>query len=389
MHNIIVLSIVSLLSDISTEMVYPLIPAFLMLSMGSAPLALGIIEGVAESFGNLLKFFFGIYSDKLKNRKRFAFLGYATAALGKVILATANNAGIVFLSRFVDRSGKGIRTAPRDAILAESTPKGKEGATFGFHRTFDTLGAVIGILIAYFAIRNDPSRDSIKFVFSLALIPACLSFLLVEFGVKEKINTKGKETARKLKDIYQGLKELPSQLKKFYLFIFIFALGNSSNLFLIMKSIDKGLDTKQALGLYLLYNITYCFFLYPASRLSDKFGRKWFLIIGYLIYGSVYLGFAMIDNVSFYWMLFAIYGLHLGLTEGVEKAFVSEYAPSGLKASALGIHATVTGVTILPASAFAGFLWQFVSPGAPFYFSAVTSIIAAFLIYKHLHLKKA
>lgn len=382
MNNVVILGIVSLLTDISSEMIYPLVPAFLTLTLGASPLFLGFMEGIAESLGNILKLFFGMYSDKIKKRKGVALSGYAVSALGKLLLIQARSFGLVFTSRVIDRIGKGIRTSPRDALIAESSDQDKRGAAFGLHRMLDSLGAVIGVGIAIWVLYR--YAGNIRMVFYLSAIPALLSIIVLYWGVREKKKIKD-DNASGSKGvpvkIFQSIKAMPRNLKIFYAIIFLFALGNSSNMFLLLKSLNIGFRSIDTLFLYLVYNISYCLFMYPFSKLSDRLGRKWFLIMGYALYGLVYFGFGFFQFKAMYWALFAIYGIYIGITEGVEKAFIVDHAPGNIKATALGLYSFIIGITLLPASGLAGWLWQNFGSAVPFYFSAVTGLCAASLLF--------
>jgi len=370
MFNIILLGITSLLTDISSEMVYPVIPIYLVSVLGASPAILGLIEGVAESLASLLKVFSGYFSDKIKSRKPFTIFGYANSAVGKLLLYLSLNWHSVLLGRVIDRFGKGIRTAPRDALIAESAKEGKKGAAFGLHRSMDTLGATIGVILAYFLVVK--YKGNLKNVFLLSIIPAVLGVLIL-FFVREKkdfVRTKGNR-------IQFQWRNLDKRLKTFLIFTFIFTLGNSSNQFLLLRAKNLGSPAGEVILLYLVYNIIYFLSVYPASFLSDKIGRKNLLVLGYLFYGLVYLGFALIHSLSMLWFLFGVYGLYMGFTEGVEKALVADFAPVHLRATVIGLHATLLGLGLLPASVFAGLLWKFFGPASMFYFGAITGIIAS------------
>lgn len=388
MLNIILLGITSLLTDISSEMVYPILPIFLVTTLGASPAILGLIEGTAESLASLLKVFSGYFSDKLSKRKPFTIFGYAISTLGKLFLYIAGSWTTVLAGRIVDRFGKGIRTAPRDALIAESSKAGKRGAAFGLHRSMDTLGAVIGVIIAYFLITR--FRGTLRNVFLFSLIPAFLGVFFL-FLVKES-KSEVKETSKKLQftplevnnfnekqRLLTGFKwhSLDKRLKLFLIFTFLFTLGNSSNQFLLLRVKSIGGSVPQVILFYLVYNIVYCLSSYPAARLSDRIGRKKLLGLGYLFYGLVYLGFAINNSLNNFWFLFAVYGLYIGFTEGAEKALVADIAPVHLRATTIGLHATLVGIGLLPASLFAGMLWKFLGPQAPFYFGAVTGIFAS------------
>lgn len=385
MFNIILLGITSFLTDISSEMVYPILPIFLVTTLGASPAILGLIEGIAESLASLLKVFSGYFSDKIRQRKPFAIFGYASSTLGKLLLYISTSWAYVLVGRVIDRFGKGVRTAPRDAIIADSSKQGKRGAAFGLHRSMDTLGAIAGVTIAYFLItgfspdagsrqefNSFAGKSPLRNIFLFSLIPAFFGVLFL-FLVKEK-KSESKVTHEKLEFKWGSLDK---RLRLFLIFTFIFTLGNSSNQFLLLRAKNIGGTVPQVILFYLVYNITYFLFSYPASYLSDKIGRKKLLVMGYLFYGLVYLGFARIHSLNMFWFLFALYGLYAGFTEGAEKALVTDIAPLNLRATAIGLHASLVGVGLLPASLLAGLLWKFLGAAAPFYFGGFMGIIAS------------
>lgn len=370
MFNIIILGLTSLLTDISSEMVYPILPVYLVTVLGASPAILGLIEGVAESAASLLKVFSGYFSDKFKSRKPLTMAGYAFSTIGKAFLYIATSWTYVFAGRLLDRFGKGIRTAPRDALIADSSREGRRGAAFGLHRAMDTLGAVMGVLFAYYLVTRYKGEPRDVFLFSL--VPAFFGVALLLL-VREKrgyLPSKG----RKIEFQWSGLDR---RLKAFFIFTFIFTLGNSSNQFLLLRAKEGGNPLAVVILFYLVYNIVYSLVSYPAARLSDKIGRKKILVVGYLFYGLVYLGFALNQDSFNYWFLFAVYGLYMGFTEGVEKALIADIAPEDLRATAIGLHATLVGIGLLPASLIAGFLWKYLGPGAPFYFGGIMGIFAS------------
>lgn len=370
MFNIILLGITSLLTDISSEMVYPILPIYLVARLGASPVILGLIEGIAESLASLLKVFSGYFSDRTKKRLPFTILGYVSSTLGRLFLYLSTSWGVVLVGRVVDRFGKGVRTAPRDALIAENAKDNKKGAAFGLHRAMDTLGATLGVLLAYFFVTH--YKNGLKDLFLFSLIPACLGVLFL-FLVKEK---KAAAISPKEKIKFQW-RTLDKRLKLFLIFTFIFTLGNSSNQFLLLRTKNLGSPIPQVILFYLVYNIIYALVSYPASRLSDRIGRKKLLVLGYLFYGLVYLGFAINNSINIFWFLFGIYGLYIGFTEGVEKALVADIAPAGLRATAIGLHATLVGIGLLPASLFAGLLWKVIGPQAPFYFGSFMGIVSS------------
>ncbi len=375
MFNIFLLGITSLLTDISSEMVYPILPVYLVTTLGASPAILGLIEGIAESLASLLKVFSGYFSDKIKLRKPFTIFGYFASTVGKFLLYISTSWGYVLLARIVDRFGKGVRTAPRDALIAESSKEGKRGAAFGLHRALDSLGACAGVLCAYYLITH--YKGEFKNVFLLSLIPAILGVFFL-FLVREKKITLPKQSGKRIEFKWRALDK---RLKLFLIFTFIFTLGNSSNQFLLLRAQNLGNPLPTIILLYLFYNISYTLVSYPASRLSDKIGRKKLLVAGYLFYALVYLGFAINKSPQAFWFLFGVYGLYIGFTEGVEKALVSDIAPNELRATAIGLHATLVGIGLLPASLFAGLLWKFIGPQAAFYFGSLMGLIASVGFY--------
>jgi len=370
MFNIILLGITSLLTDISSEMVYPILPFFLVTMLGASPAILGLIEGIAESLASLLKVFSGYFSDKIKLRKPFTIFGYACSTLGKLFLFISTGWGMVLLGRVIDRFGKGVRTAPRDALIVESVDPKNRGAAFGFHRAMDTIGAALGVFFAYLLVTK--FTGNMRNIFLFSLIPAILAIIIL-FFIREK-----KEATPLIKQKLEfKWRSLDKRLKLFLILTFIFTLGNSSNLFLLLKAQNMGNSMPTLILLYLLYNIVFALVSYPAAKLSDKIGRKKLLVLGYLFYGIVYLGFAMNSQPQMFWLLFAVYGIYIGMTEGVEKALVADIAPQNLRATAMGLHATLVGIGLLPASLFAGILWKYLGSQAPFYFGGFMGIASS------------
>jgi len=379
MFNVIVTGITSFLTDMPTEMVYPLIPLYLA-ALGAPPAILGVIEGFAESTASILKVFSGWLSDKSRRRKPLAILGYSGSMLGRLLLYVSNAWGLVFAGRMVDRIGKGIRNAPRDALIADCTPVGKRGTAFGLHRAMDTLGAAAGVAVAIWLVGNldrDLGRSDYQRFFLLSLIPAALGVAAL-FFVREPACA---HTARKLPRL--SLRGLPVKLKWFLLVVTLFALGNSSNQFLVLRARGLGMSVVAVLVAYLLYNVVYGLLSYPFGRLSDRIGRKRLLVAGYVFNGLVYLGFAVVPSVlhpsSFIpvFVLFALYGVYSALNEGLEKALVADIAPQEHRATFIGLHSTLTGVGLLPASLLAGGLWSLFGAPAPFWFGGALGLLAA------------
>jgi MFS family permease len=375
MRNIILLGLASLLTDISSEMVYPLLPLFLS-SLGGGPAILGIIEGAAESTASLLKVFSGYWSDHLRRRKPLAIAGYAGSTIGKLSLALAGGWPLVLAGRLVDRFGKGIRTAPRDALIAESAREGERGRAFGLHRAMDTAGAALGVLAAL-ALLSVSTAD-LRTVILLSVIPALCGVLLL-FLVREPGDTPAVHAPHTI----LRFAHLPPPLRRFLLVTFLFSIASSSNTFLLLRTSSAGVSVPNLLLLYLLYNLTYSALSYPAGRLSDRVGRKWLLVAGYIVYAGVYIGFGALPEKPGGWLfaaLFATYGVYSGLSEGIEKALVADLAPAEHRATAIGLHATILGIGLLPASLIAGQLWMLIGPSAPFVFGGCTALLAAVLL---------
>ena len=376
MWNIFFLGLVSFFMDISTEMVYPLIPLYLTSAFGATPVLVGLIEGVAESLSSLLKVMSGYATDKYKNKKLVAFLGYATSLVYKVALILAGSWTGVLGARVIDRIGKGIRTAPRDVMISESATDGKAGFAFGLHKALDMLGAAIGILLAFFLMQSTGTSADYQKIFLLSIIPAALS-LLMFIRVREK-KSSGIMSAV---PFWRNGQKLDRQLKLYLAVTLIFTLGNSSNAFLLLRAKSVGFDDRTVVLLYFVYNITASLLSIPAGRLSDRIGRKRVLVIGYVVFALVYFGFAFVSDQGMLIALFILYGLYTAMIAGVERAFISEIAPPDRKGTMLGLHSTIVGIALFPASAIAGLLWTTIGAWAPFVCGAGLSLVAALVLF--------
>lgn len=373
MFNVIITGITSFLTDMASEMVYPLIPLYLS-ALGAPPAVLGVIEGFAESTASILKVFSGRLSDKMRRRKPLAIIGYSGSMLGRLLLYVSNAWGLVFAGRMVDRIGKGIRVAPRDALIADCTPVGKRGTAFGLHRAMDTLGAAAGVAVAIWLVSTlgrDLARTDYQRIFLISLIPAALGVVAL-FLVRDPSRAHAERQLPRLS--FHGL---PAKLRWFLLVVTLFALGNSSNQFLVLRARDLGMSVIAVLAAYLLYNVVYGVLSYPFGHLSDRIGRKRLLVAGYVFYGLVYIGFALTRRPEFVWLLFALYGVYSALNEGLEKALVADIAPEEHRATFIGLHSTLTGIGLLPASLLAGGLWSLWGPSAPFWFGGALGLLAA------------
>ena len=371
MFNIWILGLTSLLTDISTEMVYPLLPLFLTTQLGASPAIIGIIEGIAESLASLLKIWSGYLSDRYRRPKKLTIRGYSLSSFGKIFLFMATSWWWVLAGRIVDRFGKGIRTAPRDSLIADAATANNRGRAFGLHRTLDTVGAVTGVLLAYFFLTG--YQGEFRTVFLWSLVPAFLGVAMLLL-VKES-HPAPQDQPRVMPLLRWSL--LDNRLKKFLAITLLFTLGNSSNLFLLLRAKTAGFSASDVILLYLVFNVIYAVFSYPAGHISDRVGRRTILVAGYLLYGIVYLGFARVSQPAYFWVLFGVYGLYTALTEGVAKALLVDLARSEVKASVIGLHAALTGIGLFPASFVAGLLWNLYGFQAPFYFGAITGLVAA------------
>jgi MFS family permease len=382
LSNILFLGLVSFFTDISTEMVYPILPLYLSSIMGASPIIIGVIEGIAESLASIVKLFSGIIADKYGNKKRLAFLGYASSVLNKIIILLSATWTGILLARIVDRFGKGVRTAPRDALIAESSNKSNLGKAYGLHKGLDLLGTAIGILLAYIILSNND--NNYKKIFLYSLIPAIIGVLCVLFVKDNKEKNVKKATPF-------NWKKIDKRLKLFLVFIFIFTLGNSSNAFILLRTYNAGFTAQNAILLYFLYNIVASLLSFPIGKLSDKIRRKNILCIGYILYGIVYLGIGLFSNKTLFIILFIIYGFYTALTTGIERALIVEIVPETQKASSLGLYAAIVGIGLLPSSLIAGLLWDLIGQSIPFIFGGILAFITSigvFIIFSVNKVKK-
>ena len=376
MLNIVFLGLVSFFTDVSTEMVYPLIPLYLISAFGATPALVGIIEGIAESVASLLKVFSGYITDRFKKKKATAFAGYLPGVLYKFALVFAGSWVGILGARVLDRVGKGIRTAPRDVLVSESADKDNMGKAFGVHKALDMAGAALGILITYYVFRGMGDSFDYKRMFILSIIPAIMG-LFMFFFIKEK---KEPRTEKNQEPFWKNIREVDSQLRLYLLVVFLFTLGNSSNTFILLRAKSTGFDNVSVILLYFIYNITASVLAMPLGKLSDRIGRKKLLVPGYLTFSICYLGFAFATDQGVMVLVFVIYGAYTAMIAGVERAYVAEIAPPELKGTMLGLQSTVVGIALLPASIVAGFLWDAFGAAVPFVFGAGLSFAAALIL---------
>ena len=370
-RNIFVLGAVSLFTDISSEMICPLLPVFLSSVLGVSTAFIGLLEGIAESTAAILKVFSGWFSDKLRKRKSIIVLGYSLSTIGKPFLYLAAAGWHVLLVRFIDRFGKGIRTPPRDALIADSSHVTRRGRDFGIQRAMDNAGAFLGPLAAFIALplfNNNPRP-----VFLLAFVPGFIAVLILLFFLTEKPSV-----APDLKTVKFSTSLLSRDFKVFVAIIAVFTLGNSSNAFLILRARDLGLKVALIPILWLVYNFVGAVTSAPLGILSDKIGRKKTLILGFLFYSAVYWGFAFADRQILLWPLMGLYGVYYGLSEGVLNAYVADLTEDRtILATSYGIYNTVVGIFIFPASFIMGILWQTFNPTVAFGFGASLALLSA------------
>ena len=378
MRNVIFLGLVSFFADISAEMVYPLIPLYLTMAFGATPVMVGFIEGIAESVASLLKVFSGYISDRFQRKKAIAFCGYATGVIYKIALLFATSWLGILAARVIDRFGKGVRTAPRDVMVSESADKNSMGQAFGIHKMLDMAGSAIGILLAFLFLKYI-GESGYKLVFAISIIPVLLALLMFAFIKENKVHQ-----PKEREHFWKNISLLDKQLKVYLAVTFLFTLGNSSNSFLLLRAVDAGFSSSDAVLLYFLYTVTVSLLAVPCGKLSDKVGRKRLLVPGYLTFALVYLGFAFCVNKTAMVLIFVLYGVYGAMTTGVERAFIAEIAPSHLKGTMLGLHSTLAGIALLPASVVAGALWQGIGAYAPFLYGSVMALLSAVILAKNL-----
>ena len=366
--NILLLGLVSLLNDISSEIIQPVLPLFLA-SLGGGSLAVGLVGGFSEGLPSLIKLLSGCWSDRMGRRKPLVVGGYALSALGKILLAAASSWPAVFALKSLERCGKGLRSAPRDAMISESASAEARGRGFGLHRAMDSAGAVIGSLLAYSLWQAGLSYSSIFLVAGVLALLALLPF----FKVKESYSTPKCDYSWRLSDI-------PLDLGRFLVLACLFALGNFSYMFFILRAqgIFSGSQAAaSAILLYALFNLTYALLALPAGIWSDRIGRRKVLAAGYGLFALTALGFALVKSPAGLILLFALYGLVYALVDGSERAFVSDLSPSGLRGSALGLYSGALGLAAIASSLLAGAIWELWGPEITFIFGAGAAGLAA------------
>ncbi len=371
-----ILGFVSLFTDFASEMLYPVTPLFLSAVLGASMSVIGLIEGAAEITAGFLKGYFGYLSDKTGKRSLFIKTGYALSAFVKPVPGFIPSTFTVIFSRVTDRIGKGIRTAPRDALLA-SASNGNTGSIFGFHRAMDTLGAVLGPVTAL-VLLNFYEGDYIL-IYMIAVIP---SIIAVIFTLSVKDKTAACTSHNKRISIKKFWRESTTEFKWLLILLTVFSFVNSSDVFLILKTKNISGSDQSALSGYIFYNIIYASVSYPLGRLSDRFGKPQVFITGLLIFSIVYLGFGISSDVYLNFFLFGLYGVYAGATEGISKAWIADIVPDHFRGSAIGAVTTLGSFGLMSGSFFAGFLWDNFGSLVPFLFSSfISATLAALLCY--------
>ena len=361
----------SFFTDTSTKMVYSVMPLFL-LSIGASKTTISLIEGIAESTASLLKAISGYWSDKIGKNKPFMIIGYGITAIITPLYALARIPIQILFFRFFERIGKGLRAAPRDSLISGSIKKNEAGKTFGFQKAMDNSGAIVGPLIAFLLLSIFPLNYS--YIFLLATIPAILGVLTIIIFIKEAKEEK-KETTNKI-----SLKLLPKKFYFFLIIIFVFTLGNSADALLLVKTSETGIDKSYIPFVYMIFNTVSVLLAIPIGKLSDRIGREKLIILGFIVYAIVYYFFGRFNSINVFIFLFMLYGFYSALTDGSQKAMISDIVSKDLKGTGFGIYHAVLGITLLPASLIAGLLYDKVNSNAPFYFGSIMALIATILM---------
>jgi MFS family permease len=370
-RNILFTGVTSFLTDTSVKMVYSVMPMFLM-SIGASKTSLALIEGIAESTASLVKAISGFWSDKIGRNKPFMLIGYGLSALIFPLYTFVITPMQVLYLRFVERFGKGIRTAPRDSLIAGSVTNGETGRSFGLQKAMDNSGAIAGPLAAFALLSLLPG--DYRLIFLLAGIPAILALFVIIFGIKEAGKSKHELFVK------FHFRDFPAKYYFFLGIVFVFTLGNSTDALLMVKANEAGIRVAFIPLVYLITNMVSVFTAIPLGALSDRIGKERLLIAGYLIYSVVYYGFGVTTDVGSIVFLFALYGLYSASTDGIQKAFVSDMIDNNKKGTGLGIYNAILGVTLLPASLLAGYMYDRINSSVPFYFGAGMAFISAIMM---------
>ncbi len=381
--NVFFLGVVSLLTDVSSEMVFTLVPLFITNVLGAGATVVGIVGGLSDSTEGVFKIFSGWFSDRVNRPKMLAVLGYGFSTMAKPFMLLASAWGIVTGVRLADRIGKGVRTSPRDALVADSAAAGERGRAFGLHRAMDTAGAALGLaltaVIVYLlegAGAINLSKPTYQWMVLGGIIPAVLAVVVLISLVRERPHREGAHERFTL-SISALRSGFDARFKVFLVIVALFTLGNSSDFFLILRAQNIDAPLLQVVIMLVVFNIVYAAVALPAGILSDRLGRRRVIAAGWLIYGLVYLGFALTSQIWQAWILFAAYGVYYGMVEGVGRAFVADLVSADKRGTAYGLYHGVLSLMLLPASVIAGVLWSAISPSATFYFGGGLALLAA------------
>jgi MFS family permease len=378
--NVFFMGLTSFFTDISSELIFTLVPLFLSDVLGATSTIVGLVGGLSDSADSIFRIFSGWFSDKIGKRKALATMGYSISTVAKPFMLLANTWGAVIGVRVGDRIGKGVRSSSRDALIADSVDEKERGRSFGLHRAMDTAGAVVGLIIAAIIVYMIPgdkfhmTREAYHWMVVVAIIPAVLAVLVILTLVRERKKVASAAQASTGKPV--GLTPFSNQFKLFLVIIGLFTLGNSSDFFLILEAQRVKTPLLQVVLMLVLFNLTYALLSTPMGVLSDKIGRKKVITAGWLIYGLVYIGFALSGIIWQIWALFAVYGVYYAICDGAAKAFVADLVPANRRGTAYGIYNGVVGLVALPASLIAGVLWGNIAPAAAFYFGAGLALLA-------------
>lgn len=370
-RNVFFTGLTSFFTDISVKMIYSVMPLFLM-SIGASKTSISLIEGIAESTASLFKAFSGYWSDRIGKNKPFMLIGYGITALITPLYILVRFPVQVLLLRFIERVGKGVRTAPRDSLISGSVPKNETGKNFGFHKAMDNSGAILGPLVAFVLLYFFP-LDYTN-IFLIATIPAILGVISIAVFIKEA------KLVKKEKNNKFHLNQLPKKFYFFLLIVFVFTLGNSADALLLVKTAETGIDKSYVPFVYMIFNTVSVFLAIPIGKISDKIGREILIIIGFLVYSIVYYFFGRFNNLNIFIFLFALYGLYSALVDGSQKSLISDIVSKDLKGTGFGLYHAVLGITLLPASLIAGLLYDKLNSNAPFYFGSSMALLASILM---------
>jgi MFS family permease len=378
-RTIWLLSLVSLFTDVSSEMLYPVMPIYLQ-SIHFSVLLIGMLEGFAEAMAGISKGYFGKLSDNVGKRLPFVRLGYSLSAISKPMMALFTWPLWIFSARAMDRLGKGIRTGARDAMLSDQASVANKGQVFGFHRSMDTLGAVLGPASALLFLYFYPGQY--KTLFYLAFIPGVVAITFT-FAIKDKPATPKKSAVKtRFFDFLQYWKTSPAAYRRLVTGLLLFALFNSSDMFLILKIKAEGFSDTAAIGVYIFYNLVYAAFSYGLGKIADRIGLKKVFVTGLLLFAIVYLGMAVNKNLYLFYALFFVYGLYAAATEGISKAWISNISARGDTATAIGAYTSFQSICTLVASSLAGFIWYRWGAVAVFAITGITTLaLAAYFIF--------